>query len=479
MLFCTGEYVLFLAAVLTVYWLTPWQRPRVWILLVASFIFYASWNKWLALLVTFTSVADYLIARGMEIVKRPGERRGLLISSLIMNLGLLCYFKYTNFFLQSLSDALTELGVAYAYRPLSIILPVGISFYTFEAINYTVDVYRGKMRAVRQLDHFLLFILFFPHLVAGPIVRAKDFLPQAQRRKRWNWSRTGLGLGLLAIGAFKKLAIADRMGLYVDPIFANVDKYSTEACWTAAIAFALQVYCDFSGYSDMALGSAHLFGYKLVINFRMPFLSANISEFWRRWHISLSSWLRDYLFIPLGGSRHGFWNTIRNLLITMTLAGLWHGANWQFVIWGLIQGLLLSSHRVLQKILEPFKGLREELQRPLGTTIRIAFTFSLCVVSFVFFRAASLHAGRDMVARMFERADGLPAPLLMHGFWFSIAVIVIGHAIGRYLSTSPFVWWRAWRATPAPVLGFAAAALIAAALIVRPGVTKAFIYFQF
>src|SRR5262249_37582369 len=318
-----------------------------------NFGFYASLNKWLALLVSFTSVADYLIARGMEIVKRHGERRGLLISSLIMNLGLLCYFKYTNFFLQSLSEALTELGVAHTYRPLSIILPVGISFYTFEAINYTVDVYRGKMRAVRQLDHFLLFILFFPHLVAGPIVRAKDFLPQVRRPKRWNWSRVGLGLGLLAIGAFKKLAIADRMGLYVDPVFANVDKYSTEACWTAAIAFTLQVYCDFSGYSDMALGSAHLFGYKLVINFRMPFLSANISEFWRRWHISLSSWLRDYLFIPLGGSRHGFWNTIRNLLITMTLAGLWHGGDWQIVVLGVVQGGMLAGDWILQKALWP------------------------------------------------------------------------------------------------------------------------------
>src|SRR5262245_17375332 len=390
MLFCTGEYVLFLTAVVTLYWLTPWQRPRVWLLLVASFVFYASWNKWLAILVTATSIGDYLIARGIEAVKHSRKRRGLLIASLVMNLGLLCYFKYTNFFLSSLYDTLNALGVSYTYHPLSIILPVGISFYTFEAINYTVDVYRGKMRAVWQLDYFLLFILFFPHLVAGPIVRAKDFLPQPGRRKRWSWSRAGLGLGLLAVGAFKKLAIADRMGLFVDPVFAATDQYSSAACWTAAIAFTLQVYCDFSGYSDMALGSAHLLGYKLVINFRMPFLSANISEFWRRWHISLSTWLRDYLFIPLGGSRHGFWKTLRNLLITMTLAGLWHGANWQFVVWGLLQGVMLAGHRIIQKLLEPFKGLREELQSPLGTTVRIALTFGLCVVSFVFFRATSL-----------------------------------------------------------------------------------------
>jgi alginate O-acetyltransferase complex protein AlgI len=479
MLFCTGEYVLFLAAVVTLYWLTPWQRPRVWLLLVASFVFYASWNKWLALLVTATSVADYLIARGMESVSRPGHRRALLIASLVMNLGLLCYFKYTNFFLSSLYESLNALGASYTFHSLSIILPVGISFYTFEAINYTVDVYRGKMHAVRQLDYFLLFILFFPHLVAGPIVRAKDFLPQAARRKRWSWSRVGLGLGLLAVGAFKKLAIADRMGLFVDPIFAASDQYSTGACWTAAIAFTLQVYCDFSGYSDMALGSAHLLGYKLVINFRMPFLSANISEFWRRWHISLSSWLRDYLFIPLGGSRHGFWKTLRNLLITMTLAGLWHGANWQFVVWGLLQGVLLAGHRVFQKLMEPFKDMRGELQSPLGTTVRIALTFGLCVVSFVFFRATSLRSARDMMLRMFTPADGLPTPLYMHAFWLSVTAVVIGHMFGRYLSASPFVWQRAWRHTPAVVLGTAAAALIVLALVVRPGATRAFIYFQF
>jgi alginate O-acetyltransferase complex protein AlgI len=477
MLFTTGEYVLFLAAVVTLYWLTPFPRVRVWILLVASFAFYASWNKWLALLIAATSVADYLIGRGMDATDRPAARKALLGGSLVMNLGLLCYFKYANFFLDSLY---TVVG----YTPgkddfLAVILPVGISFYTFEAINYTVDVFRRKMPAERNLDHFLLFILFFPHLVAGPIVRAKDFLPQVKKPKRWSWPRVGLGLGLLAVGAFKKLAIADRLALFVDPVFANVSGYSSAAAWTAAVAFAMQVYCDFSGYSDMALGSAHLLGYKLVINFRMPFLAPNINDFWRRWHVSLSTWLRDYLFIPLGGSRHGPWKTNRNLLVTMTLGGLWHGANWPFVVWGFLQGAMLVVHRLWLRLLDPLPAVRAALRSPPGTAARVAFTFALFVLTLVVFRAPTLHAGWVMLTRMVVPADGLPAPLLMQGFWASVVFLAVGHAAGWYLTRSPFVWRQAWMATPAPVLGAVGAAMIVAAVVLAPGATRAFIYFQF
>jgi alginate O-acetyltransferase complex protein AlgI len=479
MLFCTGEYVLFLSAIVAVYWLTPWPRARVWLLLIASLSFYASWNKWLALLVAFTSVVDYLIARGMDSFTRRADRKGLLIASIVMNLGLLCYFKYANFFLQSLEEGLQAAGASYAFRTLSVILPVGISFYTFEAINYTVDVYRGKLKAETRLDNFLLFILFFPHLVAGPIVRASDFLPQIRRPKRWNWSRIGLGFGLLALGAFKKLAIADRMALYVDPVFDNVDAYSSAAAWVAAVAFTIQIYCDFSGYSDMALGSAHLLGYKLVINFRMPFLAANISEFWRRWHISLSTWLRDYLFIPMGGSRHGFWQTQRNLLVTMTLGGLWHGANWPFVVWGLVQGLYLIAHRFVQMMLEPFPLFREVLRSPPGTAVRVAFTFMLFCLSMVIFRAPTLPVAGDVLTRMFVPDDGRSAPLALHGFWITIAVVVAGHAIGLHLASGRFVWARAWRQTPAPVLGALGAAAIVVAVVLSPATSKAFIYFQF
>ncbi|MBO0700886.1 MAG: MBOAT family protein [Zavarzinella sp.] len=479
MLFTTGEYVLFLTAVVTLYWLTPYRRVRIWILLVASFVFYASWNRWLALLVAATSVADYFFGRAMDAADRPAIRKALLAASLVMNLGLLCFFKYANFFLRSLEDGLRAAGASASLPVLSVILPVGISFYTFEAISYTVDVFRRRIPAERNLDHFLLFIVFFPHLVAGPIVRAADLLPQMARPKRWSWPRVGLGLGLLAVGAFKKLAIADRMGLFVDPVFASPASYSSAAVWTAAVGFAIQVYCDFSGYSDMALGAAHLLGYKLVINFRMPFLAPNIAVFWRRWHISLSSWLRDYLFIPLGGSRHGTWKTNRNLLVTMTLAGLWHGASWPFVFWGFLQGALLVVHRWWVRLLEPFPVVRAGLLSPPGTTLRVGFTFLLFVLTVVFFRAPTPSTAWVVLDRLFVPAGGLPTPLLMRGFWVSVAFLVAGHAAGWYLTRSPFVWRRAWLRTPAPVLGAAGAGAIVFAVLLAPGATRAFIYFQF
>src|SRR5262245_11072245 len=323
MLFCSERFVLFFAAVLAAYWALPWARARVWLLLGASYYFYACWNPRLALLICASTTVDYFLARGIE-ARPPGRgRRLLLLVNITGNLGLLCYFKYANFFLHSLEQALRAAGASAALPTLRVILPVGISFYTFEAINYMVDVYRGQARAERSLPHFMLFILFFPHLVAGPIVRARDFLPQIRRRKRWSWSRLELGGLYVLLGLAKKLGVADRMAPFADPIFAAPGQYNSGALWLAALAYALQVYCDFSGYNDMALGLAHMLGYKLAQNFNMPYLAVNMSEFWRRWHISLSTWIRDYLFIPLGGSRHGRWRTSCNLLLCMTLAGLW------------------------------------------------------------------------------------------------------------------------------------------------------------
>ena len=309
MLFCSRPFLLFFLVVFIVHWLLPWNRARVLLLLAASFVFYGVWNKWLACVVAISAMLDYSIAIGMECTTARSWRRLLLLSSLVMNLGLLVYFKYANFFLQSLETALRATGLEASLPVLSVILPVGISFYTFEAINYTVDVYLGRIRAERDPTHFMLFILFFPHLVAGPIVRARDFLPQVSRPKRWCWLRLHLGARLILLGLLKKLALADRMPAYVDPVFADPAHFSTATLWLAAVGYALQLYGDFSGYSDMALGLAHLLGYRLVQNFDMPYLSANMGEFWRRWHISLSMWIRDYLFIPLGGSRGGTWRT--------------------------------------------------------------------------------------------------------------------------------------------------------------------------
>src|SRR5262245_25073664 len=474
MLFCTKEYLYFFAVVLALYWALPWPRVRVWLLLAASFAFYAAWSRELACVVVGSATVDFFLARGIEASRTTRRKKWLLAGNLTMNLGLLCYFKYANFFLDSLRDTLHALGASASIPVLSIVLPIGISFYTFEAINYAVDVYRGKGRAERDLGNFLLFILFFPHLIAGPIVRARDFLPQIQRPKRWSWPRVHLGVWLLILGLFKKLAVADRMALFADPVFAHPDQYSSGAIWMAMVAFALQVYCDFSGYSDKALGSAHLLGYKLVVNFNLPFLAVNIADFWKRWHISLSTWLRDYLFIPLGGSRGGEWKTRRNLLITMSLGGIWHGAGWNFVLWGVTQGVLLIAQRAFAAWCRTRPRLDSLLQAPAGTIFRIAFTFLVFCLSLVVFRPASLHDSGVMFTRLFCATDGLPAPLYAQAFWLTVAIVALAHLAGASRG------WRRWSLRrPEPLKGFAYAAILTTALILAPGATKAFIYFQF
>jgi alginate O-acetyltransferase complex protein AlgI len=474
MLFCTKEYLGFFAAVFAVYWLLPWHRGRVWLLLGASFFFYACWNKWLACIVLGTTVGDYVLARGLDATARPLARRLLLLASLVMNIGLLVYFKYANFFLDSLRESLQAAGVTTSLPVLEVILPVGISFYTFEAINYTVDVYRRKIRAERDLGNFVLFILFFPHLVAGPIVRAADFLPQVRRCKRWDWARVHVGAQLILMGLFKKMAVADQMALFADPVFADPTAFKTSAVWMAVLAYAVQIYCDFSGYSDLALGSAHLLGYHLAQNFNMPYLAANIAEFWHRWHISLSTWLRDYLFIPLGGSRGGTWLTCRNLFLTMALGGLWHGASWTFVVWGCLHGLLLIGHRGFRAFCKPRPALDAVLQSPPGTALRVGLTFLTVIAGWVFFRATTLSAAGSIFHRLVVPSAGKTCPMQGLSLWVLIAVLAVGHWVG-----SRGLWRRWHERVPAPVLGTAYAVALNFALLLAPDGGKTFIYFQF
>jgi alginate O-acetyltransferase complex protein AlgI len=473
-LFCTIQFAIFFAVVFAIHWALPWRQARVWWLLAASFFFYASWNHWLALLVCGTAFVDYLVARALEAWPRPAVRRQLLALSLIINVGVLIYLKYANFFLQSLHDTLHAAGMETSFPVLQVVLPIGISFYTFEAINYVVDVYRGRIRAERNPAHFMLFILFFPHLIAGPIVRARDFLPQIGRRKRFSWGRMHLGALLFLLGLLKKLAVADRMAQFADPVFADPGRYGSPAVWTATIAYALQVYCDFSGYTDMALGTAHMLGYKLAPNFNMPYLSANIGEFWRRWHISLSSWLRDYLYIPLGGSRGRPWRTCCNLLIVMTVGGLWHGANWTFVAWGSMHGVLLIAHRAFRDFSTRRPRLEWLLKTPPGTALCVAATFLAVCAGWVFFRSATFSGAALMFQRLCVPVAGLDVPRPMAGFWWTVAAVVAAHFIGQRVV--PGRWLAR---VPAPVVGLAYGAALTLALILAPGSSKAFIYFQF
>lgn len=476
--FHTQAFLAFFALVLAVYWSIPrrFQMARIWLLVVASFHFYAAWSAELAFLVTGTTFLDYLFGRAMGATARPRARKLLACASVCMNLGVLCYFKYRGFFLNELYDGMRALGMDPGFtkvNPLEVLIPFGISFYTFEAISYAVDVYKRKIEPEKSLPRFLLFILFFPHLVAGPIVRAGDFLGQTRRAKRWNWVRVQVGVQLFLVGAFKKMAIADRMALYCDPVFKDPDAFGTVSVWFAVLAYAIRIYCDFSGYSDMALGAAHLLGYKLTKNFDMPYLAANVSEFWRRWHISLSSWLRDYVFIPLGGSRGSAWFNYRNLLLTMLIGGLWHGAAWGYIAWGLAHGLMLVFHKVFQGYCDARPGLKAALETWAGTGLRILVTFFCVSLCWVLFQP-ELSKALAVFGKLFSIQKGQTLLLSNWALWATVGVLLACQLLLR-----SGLWARAHERLPAPVLGTGYAVCLCAALVLAPDAGTTFIYFQF
>ncbi len=359
---------------------------------------------------------------------------------------------------------------------LKVILPIGISFYTFEAINYTVDVYRRRVPAERNPARLLFFVLFFPHLIAGPIVRARDFLPQIGRRKRWSWGRFQLGVEYFLLGLVKKWVVADQLALCADPVFAAPADFGTTANWLALLAFTLQVYCDISGYSDMALGTAHLLGYKLTVNFLMPYLATSLADYWRRNHVSLSTWLRDYLFIPLGGSRGSSWQICRNFLITMTLGGLWHGASWNFALWGLLHGFYLCVHRLFRTFCEARPRLDALLQTVPGTALRMALTFFCIYQGFVLFRAQTFGTAQAMLHRLWIPAEGpcLPQPHSSLLFWGIIAGFVLAHVAACRQ------WWeRLSLRLPTPALGCVYVLALLLCMVLAPLYEKPFLYFQF
>ena len=476
--FHTQAFLTFFALVLVAYWSIPrrFQMTRVWLLVVASFHFYAAWSYELAFLVTGTTLADYAFGRLMGWSERPRLRRLVMYTSIGMNLGILCYFKYRGFFLNELYDGMRHLGMDPGFstiNPLEVFIPFGISFYTFEAISYAVDVYRRKIEPERSLPRFLLFILFFPHLVAGPIVRAGDFLTQTRRPKRWNWVRVQVGVQLFLVGAFKKMAIADRMAMYCDPVFANPDLYNSVSVWFAVLAYAVRIFCDFSGYSDMAVGAAHLLGYKLTNNFNMPYLATNVTDFWRRWHISLSSWLRDYVFIPLGGSRGSKWLNYRNLVLTFVVGGLWHGAAWGYILWGLAHGLLLVGHKQFKDYCEDKPRLTAFLDTAFGTGLRILFTFFCVSLCWVLFQP-DLGKAVAVFEKLFHLQRGLGLPLSNRSLWYTVGFLFACQALVR-----SGLWAKVYPRLPAPVLGVGYALCLCVALVLAPDNGTTFIYFQF
>jgi alginate O-acetyltransferase complex protein AlgI len=392
MLFNSFQYLFFFITIIIVYYLLP-RKYRWMLLLAGSYFFYMSWEPMYILLIVFSTLVDYSVGLKMAKTDNRKLRVRYLVTSLVVNLGLLFVFKYFNFFNSSVVDFLNGIGIEANPVKLDVLLPVGISFYTFQTLSYTIDIYNKKIKPEKHLGKFALYVSFFPQLVAGPIERASNLLPQFKVFKNANQKDFIAGFSQVIFGLFKKIVVADTAAIYVNSVYGYHDLNNGLTLIIATYAFAFQIYCDFSGYSDIAIGSARMLGYDLMDNFKIPYFSKNITEFWRRWHISLSSWLKDYLYIPLGGNRKGKIFTYRNLLITMLLGGLWHGASWNFVIWGGINGLALAF--------EKFTGVRNLDNIANKNIVRkwvFAFiTFNIIALTWVFFRAETLEKATDIL----------------------------------------------------------------------------------
>lgn len=395
MLFNSFDFILFFTCVLALQWLLP-HRPRNLFLLMASYFFYACWDWRFLVLIAISTTVDYFCGAAIERTTNISRRKRLVALSMVSNLGILGFFKYANFFVDSAHNLLAGVGVNSASWRLEIVLPLGISFYTFQTMSYTIDIYRGETRPARSFTDFALFVSFFPQLVAGPIERAKNLLPQMTRKPLVTGTMMRVGLWLVLWGFFKKLVIADNMAPIVDQAFDNYQSLSGVEVIVALYAFAFQIYADFSGYTDIARGIASMMGYQLMLNFRLPYFATNPPEFWRRWHVSLSTWLRDYLYIPLGGNRKGPLRAYINLILTMVLGGLWHGAAWNYLIWGAYHGGLLVLHRLSLPLLHRLMPGSMVLQRA-WWLVRLVSFFHLICLGWLVFRAQSV----DQILTMF------------------------------------------------------------------------------
>ena len=468
MLFVEFRFLWFFLAVFAVYWsLRRNESRKIW-LLVCSYFFYAAWNWKFLFLIMASSALDYFIGMMMTRTENPRTRRGWLILSLCANLGTIAFFKYYNFFVTSAAAFLEWLGLPASLHTLSIIIPVGVSFYTFHSMSYTIDVYRGKLRPVSIIVDLACFIGFFPQMVAGPIVRAYAFLPQLQSIRRFADVDVRGALILFLSGFIKKACIADTVAPFVDRYFEAPGNFTAASAWVAVLFYAIQIYCDFSGYTDMAIACAQLLGYELPVNFRFPYFARNISEFWHRWHISLSTWLRDYLYIPLGGNRGPRWFVYRNIMITMLLGGLWHGGAWTFVIWGGLHGVALVTHR---------EWIRRTEHRPSAQSIMRRLAWPLTIywvcVAWIFFRAADLkHALPALRSFVFFRSAGTEDL----GAWmlWIVAALALVHWLN---SIGWFSQW--WRRLPAPAFAAGYGCAAAIVLLFIPPHYAPFIYFQF
>jgi D-alanyl-lipoteichoic acid acyltransferase DltB (MBOAT superfamily) len=479
--FTTLTFLLFLPTVFALHWASPRQRWRNLVLVVASYFFYGWWDARFALLMAVASTVDFLAGIALERTEAPRWRRLILLGSCTCSLGLLGFFKYFGFFAENARALAASMGLTLTPFELRVVLPVGISFYTFQTLSYVIDVYRRDLRATHDVVEYMAYVSFFPQLVAGPIERAPHLLPQFQSARVFDRDEAREGLRFMAWGFFKKLVLADNLGTVGDAAFRDVAAADAPTLALATVAFAFQIYCDFSAYSDIAVGCGRLFGIRLMRNFAYPYFSQGVAEFWRRWHISLSTWFRDYVYVPLGGGRVGPLTRARNVIVTFLLSGLWHGASWNFVVWGLLNGLA-----VLPAALSRGTGRGPYPEVPGGdgrlpspaAAARIAATFLFTCVAWVFFRAPTLSDAGLVLARLATGPWSLPAVL---------AAVAEVRLLFAALAVFVAIEWTArrhwhplqWPALPRPLRWAGYSVLVWLTLALSREQGGAFIYFQF
>ena len=405
MLFNSIDFSIFLPIVFFLYWFVTNNNLKLQnlLLVTVSYIFYGWWDWRFLSLILFSTIIDYFIGQRLNIETNQDKRKLLLSASIIINLGFLGFFKYYNFFLDNFINAFSFFGFSINSNSLNIILPVGISFYTFQTLSYTIDVYKRNLKPTHDFIAFSAFVSFFPQLVAGPIERATNLLPQFYKKRVFNYNRAVDGLRQILWGLFKKIVIADGCAQFANEIFNNSEDYNGSTLFLGALFFAFQIYGDFSGYSDIAIGTSRLFGFNLKQNFAFPYFSRDIAEFWRRWHISLSTWFRDYLYIPLGGSRGGTWMKIRNTFIIFIVSGFWHGANWTFIVWGALNAIYFLPLLLANKNRSHLGTVADGKYLPtLKETLCMLATFLLTVVAWVFFRAENMTHAMSYLNEIFS-----------------------------------------------------------------------------
>ncbi len=471
MVFNSLTFALFFALVLAIHSLPlPWRTRKV-NLLVASYLFYAAWNPPFVILLWISTVIDWYAAQKLVHAERASARRGWMLLSVLANLGMLSYFKYGNFLLENFSAVMAGVGIVYVPPSFDIVLPVGISFYTFATMSYTLDVYLRRAAPARSFLDYALFVTFFPHLVAGPIMRPTELVPQFAEPRRATPDMLRFGLALMTLGLFQKVVLADGfLSRAAEMVYDGKGAPGALDAWMGTLAFSGQIFCDFAGYSTTAIGAAMCLGFAMPDNFRFPYAAVGFSDFWRRWHITLSAWLRDYLYIPLGGNRHGEARTYLALMVTMLLGGLWHGASWTFVVWGGLHGTYLAMERLLRSRFASYRP------GPIALLALGLLTYALVNVTWVFFRAHTFGKASEVLRGMFG-ANAHAEPILPTAQLAMVTLIVVGMV---------FTHWRmrestlesAVARTPALLLS-GAWALMAFAIVIAQGAGNAFIYFQF